>query len=407
VTGFHSIRAGNNHTCALLNNGTMRCWGYNNYGQLGYGNTFNIGDNEKPYVAGDVALVGTGAKIVTGGSHTCALFDTGLVRCWGQNQYGQLGYNTTQHVGDGEAIASYGYVNVGGIVVKLAAGESHTCALMDTGKVRCWGYNGYGQLGYGNTQNVGDNEQPWSVGDVNVGGTVKDIVAGGHQTCALMDTGKVRCWGYNSHGELGYGNTTSIGDNEAPSVAGDVNVGGNVLQLAAGSYHTCALLTTGFIRCWGYNGTGQLGYGNYSYSSPSYPYPYYNNDVGDNEVPANAGDVNTGGKVLQVAAGSEHTCVLLSSGGIKCWGRGTDGRLGYGNTTQQNAPPAAPVDLDGATAYQVAAGGAHSCALLSTGAARCWGDNGYGQLGYGNTNDIGDNELPSTAGDIQVLAPAP
>ncbi|SEU28347.1 RCC1 domain-containing protein [Stigmatella erecta] len=391
VTGFNSIRAGDAHTCVLLNNGTMRCWGYNNVGQLGYGNTFNIGDNEKPYVAGDVALVGTGAKIAVGGSHTCALFDTGLVRCWGHNGSGQLGYNTTQHVGDGEAIASYGYVNVGGIVVKLAAGGSHTCALMDTGKVRCWGYNYYGQLGYGNTQNVGDNEQPWSVGDVNVGGTVKDIVAGGNSTCALMDTGKVRCWGYNGYGQLGYGNTTQIGDNESPSVAGDVNVGGSVLQLSAGYNHICALLTTGFVRCWGYNGSGQLGYGhtNYVYS------------------PANVGDVSTGGKVLQVAAGSDHTCALLSSGGIKCWGYGADGRLGYGNTSHQYAPPSSTVDLDGATAYQVTAGGAHSCALLSTGAARCWGYNSSGQLGYGNTSNIGDNELPSTAGDIQVLAPTP
>ncbi|SEU39323.1 RCC1 domain-containing protein, partial [Stigmatella erecta] len=371
--------------------GTMRCWGYNNVGQLGYGNTFNIGDNEKPYVAGDVALVGTATKIVTGYSHTCALMDTGLVRCWGNNQYGQLGYNTTQHVGDGEAIASYGYVNVGGIVVKLAAGDNHTCALMDTGKVRCWGLNNSGQLGYGNTQNVGDNEQPWSVGDVNVGGTVKDIVAGWGHTCALMDTGKVRCWGYNGYGQLGYGHTNSIGDNELPMTAGDINVGGNVLQLSANYYATCALLTTGFVRCWGYNGYGQLGYG-------------HTNTV---SVPANAGDVSTGGKVLQVSAGLYHTCALLSSGGIKCWGHGAEGRLGYGNTSNQYAPPGPTVDLDGATAYQVTAGGNHTCALLSTGAARCWGASNYGQLGYGNTTHIGDNELPSTAGDIQVLAPTP
>ncbi|MDC0711072.1 RTX toxin [Stigmatella sp. ncwal1] len=407
VTGFNAIRAGSTHTCVLFNNGTMRCWGRNQFGQLGYGNTFTMGDNEKPYTAGDVALVGVAAKIVAGANHTCALFDTGLVRCWGENTYGQLGYNTTQHVGDGEAIASYGYVNVGGIAVKLAAGATHTCALMDTGKVRCWGRNNSGQLGYGNTQNVGDNEQPWSVGDVQVGGTVKDIVAGSAHTCALMDTGKVRCWGAGGEGRLGYGNLTTIGDNELPSVAGDVNVGGNVLQLSAGSHHTCALLTTGYVRCWGYNNYGQLGYGNYSYTNPNSPWNYFNNDVGDNEAPANAGDVNTGGKVLQVAAGEAHTCALLSSGGIKCWGAGNEGRLGYGNTTQQNAPPTATVDLDGATAYQVATGGAHSCALLSTGAARCWGAGTYGQIGYGNTNHIGDNELPSVAGDIQVIAPAP
>jgi hypothetical protein len=295
-------------------------------------------------------------------------------------------------VGDGEAIASFGYVNLGGVAIKIAAGYEHTCTLMDTGKVRCWGRNNYGQLGYGNAVNIGDNEQPWKAGDVQVGGTVKDIVAGTNHTCALMDTGKVRCWGYNGNGELGYGHTGYIGDNEYPSTAGDVNMGGTVLQLSASQHHTCALLDTGYVRCWGYNGYGQLGYG---HTSP----------IGDNETPVNAGDVNTGGKVLQVAAGYAHTCALLSTGTIKCWGAGNNGRLGYGNASSQYAPPNATVDLDGSTAYQVATGGAHTCALLSTGTARCWGYNGHGQLGYGNTTDIGDNELPSTAGDIKLLMP--
>jgi alpha-tubulin suppressor-like RCC1 family protein len=395
LTGLSSIRAGNEHTCVLFNNGTARCWGRNQFGQLGYGNTFSIGDNEKPYTAGDVALVGVGSRLVTGTNHTCALFDTGLVRCWGQNQYGQLGYNTTEHVGDGEAIASYGYVNLGGVATKIAAGANHTCALMDTGKVRCWGLNEHGQLGYGNTLNVGDNEQPWTVGDVQVGGTVKNIVAGANHTCALLDTGKVRCWGVNSSGELGNANlSTKIGDTEHPSTVAEVNMGGTVLQLSAGASHTCALLDTGFIRCWGFGTSGQLGYGNYTNVS----------------VPGTAGDVNTGSKVLQVAAGAAHTCALLNNGGIKCWGSNAFGRLGYGNSgtvPNTNVPGTATVDLDGATAYQVTTGGAHTCALLSTGAARCWGRNDFGQLGYGNTTDIGDNEQPSTAGDIQVLAPTP
>lgn len=408
LTGFNSIRAGENHTCVLFNNGTARCWGRASSGQLGYGNTFNIGAaaDKLPYTAGDVAIDGTGTRLTTGSNHTCVLLNSGFVRCWGANTYGQLGYNTTESVGDGEAVASYGYVNLGGNAVKVVAGYEHTCALMDTKKVRCWGRNNYGQLGYGNTQNVGDNENPFSKGDVEVGGLVKDIVAGGYHTCALMETGKVRCWGYNGHGELGYGHTANMGDNEHPSTAPELTLGGTALQLSAGLYHTCALLDTGYIRCWGYNGYGQLGYGNYSYWA-NYPYTYYNYDIGDNETPAAAGDVNTGSRVLQVSAGHSHTCALLSSGTIKCWGAGSNGRLGYGNASQQNAPPAASVDLDGATAFQVSAGGAHTCALLSTGKARCWGHAGYGQLGYGNTNDIGDNEQPSAPGDIQVLPPSP
>ncbi|HEX8698666.1 MAG TPA: RTX toxin [Myxococcaceae bacterium] len=392
LTGINSIRAGNSHTCALFNNGAMRCWGLNDYGQLGYENTIDIGDTEKPYTAGDVALVGVGARIALGGKHTCALLDTGLVRCWGNNQYGQLGYNTTEHVGDGEAIASYGYVNLGGIASKIAAGGEHTCALMNNGTVRCWGRNNYGQLGYGDTENIGDNEQPWTAGVVNVGGTVTNIVAGGAHTCALLDNGQVRCWGYNGSGQLGYGNTTPVGDDADPATAGSIDLGGQAMQLSAGKNHTCALLTTGNVRCWGYNGFGQLGYGHYSnIHKPTL---------------TNAGDVEMGGKVLQVATGENHTCALLGSGDIKCWGHGGRGRLGRGTSTASlNLPPLTGVDLDGSSAFQVATGAEHTCALLSTGGARCWGSAFYGQLGYGNKEDIGDDEVASAGGDIQVLAP--
>ncbi len=390
LTGINSIRAGESHTCVLFNNGNMRCWGLNTWGQLGYGNTFEIGgtSDKLPYTAGDVPLVGVGARIAVGGNHTCALLDTGLVRCWGHNNFGQLGYNTADNVGSSTPISNYGYVNLGGIAVKIAAGYEHTCALMDTGKVRCWGHNNFGQLGYGHTNNIGDNELPFSEGDVDVGGTVKNIVAGGYHTCALLDTGKVRCWGYNAYGQLGNSNTSNnIGDAELPSSVAPVSIGGNVLQLSAGKFHTCALLDTGNVRCWGLNSSGQLGYGN------------------TNNVSVPTADVATGGHVLQVAAGESHTCALLGTGDIKCWGNGASGRLGYGNPTTQLAPPSATVDLDGSSAFQITTGASHTCALLSTGAARCWGEGSNGRLGYGNTVDIGDSELPSAAGDIQVLAP--
>jgi len=389
LTGINSIRAGESHTCVLFNNGSMRCWGLNTSGQLGYENTQSIGDNEHPYTAGDIALVGVGAKLAVGGHHTCALLDSGLVRCWGKNEFGQLGYNSTNNVGDGEPIASYGYVNLGGIATKIAAGYEHTCALLDTGNVRCWGRNNYGQLGYGHTDNIGDNEQPWQADDVNVGRPVKNIVAGGHHTCALLDNGNVRCWGYNAHGQLGYGHTNTIGNdnNETPAGAGDVNVGGPVMQLTAGDNHTCALLGTGNVRCWGYNGQGQLGYKHYG------------------NLHAPTLDVTMGGQVLQVAAGKLHTCALLGTGKIKCWGYGANGRLGYGNTDTLNAPPQSTVNLGGSSAFQLATGGGHTCALLSTGAARCWGENVSGQLGYNRVDSIGDREQPDAAGDIQVLAP--
>ena len=159
------------------------------------------------------------------------------------------------------------------------------------------------------------------------------------------------------------------------------------MQLSAGGNHTCALLDTGFMRCWGYNGSGQLGYGN------------------DVNPWAPGTDVATGGKVLQMATGSDHTCALLNNGSIKCWGYNANGQLGYNGGGNLNAPSATAMDLSGATAYRVSTGSNHTCALLSTGAARCWGLNGFGQLGYGHTNSIGDNELPALSGDIKVMTP--
>ena len=398
LTGINTIRAGESHTCALFNNGTLRCWGHNHRGQLGYGNTLPIGNTASnlPYTAGDVALLSPGTKLATGGNHTCALLDSGLVRCWGNNEFGQLGYNSTDHLGDSEPIASFGYVNLGGNAVKLAAGLEHTCALLDTQRVRCWGRNNYGQLGYGsgsgNPSDIGDNEQPWRAGDVDVGAPVRDIAAGGHHTCALLTDGNVRCWGYGALGQLGYGDTNNVGDNENPSSKGNVTVGGPVLQLSGGLYHTCALLNTGRVRCWGYGYHGQLGYGG---SSNVY-------------LPTSAGDVNLGTpttRALQVAAGGSHTCALLDTGGIKCWGYGLDGRLGYGDPGYQTVPPTTTVNLDGATAYQLTTGGAHTCALLSTGKARCWGQGNYGQLGIGGNLPVGDDELPTV--DVRLLPPTP
>ncbi|MFY0527546.1 RCC1 domain-containing protein [Archangium gephyra] len=397
--GLQSISGGGYHTCALLD-GAVRCWGYNRYGQLGYGHMESIGDNERPSQAGNVNLVGTAIQVVTGALHTCALLDSGFVRCWGYNGHGQLGHGTTENVGDNEPVASQGYVNLGGRATKLAAGGYHTCAVLDTGTVRCWGRNNHGELGYGHTHQVGDNEAVWTAGDVEVGGLVKDLVAGGRHTCALLTTGNVRCWGYNADGQLGIGHTTWIGDDESPSTAAEIEMGGAVKQLTASNYHTCALLETGKVRCWGYNGYGQLGY-------PS------NVNVGDNETPASAGDVNVGDTVLQIAAsrteehrwGYAHTCALLSTGSVKCWGYNNEGQLGYANTTSLSEPPAATVNLGGTSAYAISAGGNHTCALMITGKARCWGHNANGELGYGHTHHVGDNEPPFVAGEIEVVAP--
>jgi alpha-tubulin suppressor-like RCC1 family protein len=384
-----ALALGNAHTCVLLDNGAVRCWGSNIYGQLGYANTNDIGDNETPASAGDVPLGGTAVQIATGANHTCALLDTGAVRCWGFNQEGELGYAHTSNIGDNETPASAGDVTLGGAAVEIAAGEYHTCARLDTGTVRCWGKNMHGELGYSNTSAIGDNETPASAGDVTLGGTALKISAGGYSTCVLLGAGAVRCWGYNNFGQLGYGNTNSIGDNETPASAGNVSLGGNAIQISVGAQNACAVVDTGALRCWGYGLNGALGYGN-------------TNNIGDNETPASAGDVLLGGAIVHVAT-SGHTCALLDTGAVRCWGFGSRGQLGYANTITigDNETPASVGDVMlGVAARLIGTGGAHTCAVLDTGAVRCWGTGARGRLGYGNTIAIGDDETPASAGDV-------
>jgi alpha-tubulin suppressor-like RCC1 family protein len=233
------VTAGGYHTCALTTTGLVKCWGWGLYGQLGYGNTNDV---LTPASVGYVNVGGNVTQIAAGGEHTCALTTTGQVKCWGKGDYGQLGYNDTNNV---LTSASVGYVNVGGNVTQIVAGDAHTCALTTTGLFTCWGWGAFGQLGYNDTINV---LTPASVGYVNVGSNVTQIVAGGYHTCALTTTGLVKCWGYNYYGQCGYGNTNNV---LTPAPVGYVNVGSNVTQFTAGGTCTCALTTTGLVKCWG------------------------------------------------------------------------------------------------------------------------------------------------------------
>lgn len=382
-------------TCVQLDTSAVRCWGNSAFGQLGHGNTLTIGDDEHPYAAGDLDPGGVVVELDSRGGHSCVRLEGGSVRCWGTNVYGELGYGNLEHVGDDEPAGSAGDVDVGGNVIQLAVGGIHTCVLLDTGSVRCWGAGIPGTLGYGNTDDIGDDELPSSVGDVDIGGTVVALRAGDVHTCALLDTGAVRCWGGGGGDSagLGYGNNETIGDDESPASAGDVDVGGNVVDLSLGHGHTCALLDTGAVRCWGANNYGQLGYG-------------HTLTIGDNEVPATAGDVPLGGLATQISAQSRHVCALLVGGTVRCWGYGYKGRLGYGNELNigDNETPASVGDVNvGGIVESVHAGGLHTCVLLTTGVVRCWGWNQTGELGLANFDTIGDNEAPAVAQNVEVF----
>jgi len=322
------ITSGSNFICALLEEGNVRCWGNGLNGRLGYGNINPVGDGVGLSIidAGNVAVGGTVTQISAGRGHTCALLEGGNVRCWGISDYGQLGYGNAFNVGDGlgVSIIDAGNVNIGGTVIQIAAGGFHSCALLEEGNVRCWGRNDYGQLGYGNVDSIGNGIglSIIAAGDVNVGGAVIKLESGESHTCALLEGGNMRCWGRGEYGQLGYGNVNNVGNGVGLSIngTGNVNTGGVVTQITAGNLHTCALLETGTVRCWGYGVNGQLGYNNA-------------NNVGYSAATSivNSGDVDVGGRVIHISNGANHTCAVLESRSVRCWGAGGSGRLGYGN----------------------------------------------------------------------------
>ncbi len=391
--GAKQVALGDYHSCALIHAGDVRCWGNNDFGNLGQGNVTIIGDNEFPNTVGAIMLGGPAQQLAVGAYHACALMNDNGVRCWGYNAYGGLGYGNLDSIGDNEVPSMAGVVDVGGNVTQLTAGATHTCALLDNGKVRCWGGNDNGELGYGNTDYIGDDELPSAAGDVDIGGNATQICAGGYHSCALLDNGEVRCWGEGGSGRLGYGNMNDIGDNEAPSSAGSINLGVDATAIACGGAHTCAITSNLNVRCWGAAFFGQLGYGDM-------------NQVGDDESPASAGDVPLGGPVAEISLGASHSCALLDNGELRCWGQGAFGQLGLANTDNigdTEVPIMVGTINIGGSVKSVGAGGFHNCAILDDGAVRCWGNGNIGQLGYGNTNRIGDDEVPASAGDVPYL----
>ena len=313
----------------------MRCWGSGEYAQLGLGAIDDIGDDETPSTQPPVDLGEVAIQLASGFFHTCALLETGAVRCWGAGAQGQLGYANNLSIGDDEAPASAGDVSLGGTAVQVATGFVHSCALLENGDVRCWGQSSDGQLGLGYFAFIGDDELPTAVPPVSLGGPAQQIVAGGFHTCALMVDGTVRCWGRNAQGQLGLGNTNYVGDDELPSAVGPVDVGGTVVQLEAGFGHTCARLDTGEVRCWGFAALGELGSGS-------------TENIGDDELPSSVAVVDVGGPVTQLSTATDHTCALLDTGAVRCWGFGEFGQLGYGALANigDDEPPSAAGDVE-------------------------------------------------------------
>src|SRR5690606_7188806 len=317
----------------------------------------HLGDAPGEMPPPSINVGGPVARMMLGGLHTCVMDNDSKLRCWGSNQYGQLGLGHTNNIGDNAGEMPPPVIDVGGPIDQLAPGRYHSCALLDGGQVRCWGRNHAGQLGQGHTDNIGDQPGEMPPPIVDVGGPVAQLAAGAAHTCALMVSGAVRCWGNNYNGALGLGDTNNIGDGPGEMPPPVVNVGvGTITQIAAGHNTGCVLFDDGTLRCWGYNGTGVLGQG-------------HNDDIGDQpgEMPPPLIDV--GGTVVDFVLGIYSMCALLDTGAVRCWGSWADGILGYGNNQSIGNEPGEmpPADLElGGPVNQISHGHSpeHLCAVL-------------------------------------------
>lgn len=297
------IACGQRHTCVLFGTAPqsfVKCWGYNLYGRLGLGDVDDRGDSAGemggalPPIDLDSSAV---LAIAAGGGTTCALLDgvnSNVVKCWGLNTYGQLGGSDINHHGATAAGMGAGLpavdLGVGARAIAITVGNNHACALLDGSppRVKCWGYNVQGQLGLGDTLNRGDdcpggNPPSCEMGDnlpaVKLGANARvlQVTAGASHTCALLDgtPRSVKCWGFNSHGQLGVGDSLRRGagvDGGCPDAnancgmgddlpAVELGAGGGAVEIWAGRNDTCARLANGAIKCWGENTSGQLGLG--------------------------------------------------------------------------------------------------------------------------------------------------
>lgn len=378
-------------TCTINQDGVLRCWGQDEQGSLGNGGAQNIGDDESPC---SVDPIDVGAKVVRldpvndaiSDDGVCAILEDGRARCWGP------GWTDPEQLpGSGVEIVAPAPI------LQMVGSRNVKCALLDGGAVRCWGHGA--QIGYGDGLDRGLDSDPQTVldtlDDVPVGGSVVKLTSTASpidrsSTCALLSTGGVRCWGTTP--ALGYGNGEAVGDDETPADVGDVPLGGAAIDLVSTYHGQCALLEDQSIRCWGDDAAiGHYGYGD----------GFADTDrIGDDETPAAMGPVPVNAPVIAVHGGHERTCVVLVDRTAKCWGRSSLGLLGYGPSVTRLHEPAQQTIALGGEVSSLALGTHHTCALLDIG-IRCWGANDGGQLGLGNTNDIGLG-LPEAVPLIEV-----
>jgi len=385
------------HTLALRSDGTVWAWGDNTYDQLGLGSSSTVTTSTSP-----VAVTGLTGKTFTavaaGAQHSLALCSDHTVWAWGYNNYGQLGNTTTTSSGSGNGTyMSYSAVPVqvsipsGTTIVAIAAGIDFSLALDSSGYVWAWGHNNLGQLGntyfftddcldLASSANLSNEVTPTQITKLS---NISSIAAGGYHALAIEGTGStsvVHAWGLDSCGQLGDGITTATDCELVPACSSltstwlssyasntpvaktDLN---GVTSVAAGSYHSLALMSDKTVRSWGWNGSGQLG----------------NNSSADNSsTPVTVSSLTN---ITSLAGGSGHSVALDSSNAVWTWGDNYLGQLGNGTTTNTLVPTSTSV-LSGASG--ITAAGDFTTAWKSDGTVWAWGDNYNGQLGNGSSS---------------------
>lgn len=371
----------------------------------------------------------TAVQMATSYESTCAILDNGKAKCWGSGESGKHGRGDTQHYGARSAEMGdnlpYLDLGLGRTVTKIVGAGSGYCALLENERVKCWGYNSAGQLGQGDTETRGD--EPNEMGDnlpyidlgTNAQGqayAVKNIAAGSFAACAVLENGRLKCWGGNYSGELGLGHTTKLGaqpgemGNNLPFVDIGTDAQGTPLTVKAismGHRSTCVVTNEDRVKCWGRSYYGNLGYGNNN-SIGSDPNQMGNNlqyiDLGTNDQ----GEQHT---VKQISLNSESRCALLDDDRVKCWGKADRGELGQGNTVEYGDEPNEMgnnlpyVDLgSNITPILLSSAPASTCALFDNGRVKCWGTNANGYfIGYPQYNYAVGDEPGETGDDLDYV----
>lgn len=338
-----AVAAGAYHSCSLINDGNVWCWGSNLFGELG-----DATNNTRPNPRAVTGLPTSAKSISVGKNTTCALLSDDTVYCWGANGRGQLGNNAMSNQNTPTKVAQIDKAK------SLKVGMDHACAILINSTVMCWGANSGGQLGNGNTI---DSPQAQLVTGLT---EVSEIALGLFHTCALLATGQITCWGNNASGQLGNGSTIASFTPVAVQ-----NMTPNPKQIVSHNNHTCAIGNTTIV-CWGENTSGQLGNGNWANQTVAVPVK----DLSES--------------ILAIAAGGFHTCVATSSttNNLLCVGENSYGQLGNGVTTQIHIP--IPIAALSTGIEHASSGATHSCVGYSN-TVNCWGSNGFGQLGDGST----------------------